>query len=66
MNIERVAVDQSGTLRSLYDASCNIIRGQIIGDFKKEVDLCKEPVICSLIPGRTAQSQNLLEIDRNR
>ena len=63
-NIERIAIDQTGTLRSFYDGCQEIIRGKFVDDFLTSASLCDEVPICLLIKGRTPESQNLLQMIR--
>ncbi|CAF4539457.1 unnamed protein product [Rotaria sp. Silwood2] len=58
--MERIAIDNSGTLRSFYDGCQDIIRGKLIGNFITQSTSCEEQPTCLLIKGRTPESQNLL------
>jgi hypothetical protein len=60
--MERAALDQSGTLRSLYDGYRDTIQGKLSGDFTTNSIKCQEPPTCLLIGGRTAESQTLLQM----
>jgi GTP-binding protein EngB required for normal cell division len=67
VDMNRIAIDQSGSLGSLYDRYQDTILGKLNADLKTQLLTLSEPTICRLYKGRTAETQNLLKmVDINR
>ena len=60
--IERIAIDQSGSLLSLYDTSTDTITGKLHADLTGQTYNVNEPITCQLYKGRTSETQNLLRM----
>ena len=59
---ERIAIDQSATLGSLYDISSDTFVGKLRGKFKSDKLTTQEHAKCYVCKGRTAETQNLLKM----
>ncbi|CAF1008819.1 unnamed protein product [Rotaria sp. Silwood1] len=61
-NITRIAINQSGSVGSFYDAYQDQILGKIGISCKTDLSTSQKPLICVVHKGRTRDTENLLEI----
>ncbi|CAM4970253.1 unnamed protein product [Rotaria socialis] len=61
INLKRIAIDQSGSIGSFYNACEDNITGRLNATVKPEIRKSLQQIVCKLTKGRVAECQNLLK-----
>ncbi|CAF1258204.1 unnamed protein product [Rotaria magnacalcarata] len=60
INLERIAIDQLGSIGSFYNAYEDNINGRLNTTIKPQICKSSQQIVCKLTKGRAAECQNLL------